>query len=157
MTRSGSGNSREPQGEVEQRQAHARRTRRRPTRRGAGAIPRAAAAWLVGAGTDAVELAQLAAPQESARSACTSLRNRWLFATTTFRPLFAAAARIRSTPRLVSASGRSHSTCTPAASALSTCGSCRWLGVAMHHRVELGALEQVLDVGVHVAHAESVG
>ena len=64
---------------------------------------------------------------------------------------------MRSAPRAVSASGRSHSTSIPAAIALSTCGSCRWLGVAIDHRLEPVGLEQILDVGVRVGDAEPVG
>ncbi|PYP03001.1 MAG: hypothetical protein DMD27_14165 [Gemmatimonadetes bacterium] len=64
-------------------------------------------------------------PARKPRTACTSERKRWFIPTITRRPYFSLAWSTRSTPASVSASGRSHSTCAPAARAETTWISCR--------------------------------
>ncbi len=68
-------------------------------------------------------------PVRNPRTACTSLRKRWFMPTSTALPARSRAARIRSMPSAVRASGRSHKTSTPAERAVITCTSCRWFGV----------------------------
>ena len=63
---------------------------------------------------------------------------------------------MRSTPREVSESGRSHNTSTIDLRARRTCGSCRWFGRAIT-TLDLVELQQILDVGENVGDLETLG